>query len=103
MLFSELFLINSRGKFLDRAVHTNHEISTRRSRFNICFEKHGMVFPRISFQSSQTERFLVGYCEKELRRKHAQKKQCLGTSCLRRLVTGDMETSTSKPKALIYS
>ena len=67
-------LLAVKGNFLDREVHTNHEISVRRSRFNICFEKHGMVFPRISFQSSQTERFLVGYCEKELRQKHAPKK-----------------------------
>ena len=67
-------LLALKGNFLDREVHTNHEISVRRSRFNICFEKHGMVFPRISFQSSQTERFLVGYCEKELRQKHAPKK-----------------------------
>lgn len=44
-------LLTVKRNFLDRAVHTNHEISTRRSRFNICFEKHGMVFPRISFQS----------------------------------------------------
>ena len=55
-------LSTTEGNFPDRAVHTNHEISTRRSKFSMYFEKLGMVFPRIRFHYSQTERFLVVYC-----------------------------------------
>lgn len=63
--------------FLDRAVHINHEISTRRSKFTVYFEKHDMVIPRISFTilrliDSQWN------CEKGLRQKHDPKEALSG-------------------------
>lgn len=42
-LLSELFFF-IKGNFLSRTVYTNHEISTRKSKFKVYFEKHDMVF-----------------------------------------------------------
>ena len=81
--------------FLDRAVHINHEISTRRSKFTVYFEKHDMVIPKISFT------ILSGILRRDLDKNMTPKKHCLGTSCLRRLVTGDMVALTSRSIAPI--
>lgn len=67
LFLSDLFSFsNGRGTFFGRTVHTNHEISTRRSKFTSVFGEAWYGFSRVSFHHSQTDRFLVGYCEKGL-------------------------------------
>lgn len=73
------------------AVHFEHEISARISKFKGHLTECDMVSQGSAFT------FLglvdsVCSCEKGVKQKHAQKECRLGTSCLRRLETGNMAT-----------